>query len=95
MTSLYFDEDINQTHLEKHAVTEIEIFEFFTEIKYFERRRHDGSFVGIGKLISGRFLQVIYRKKSSSLYFIITAYDIEDKNIINFIEEQTTDESNQ
>jgi uncharacterized DUF497 family protein len=89
----YFDEDLGQTHIEKHSVSELEIFEFFTEIMYFERERKDKSFVGIGKLHSGRYLQVIYWKKNPDLYFIITAYDLEDKDAIKFIDERLVNES--
>ena len=89
----YFDEDLGITHIEKHSVSELEIFEFFTEIMYFERERKDKTFVGIGKLHSGRYLQVIYRKKNPNLYFIITAYNLEDKEAIRFIDERLDDES--
>jgi len=89
----YFDEDLGQTHIEKHSVSELEIFEFFTEITYFERERKDKSFVGIGKLQSGRYLQIIYRKKNPGLYFIITAYDLDDKDAIKFIDKRLDNES--
>lgn len=60
---------------------------------YFERERKDKCFVGIGKLHSGRYLQIIYRKKNPDLYFIITAYDLEDKDAIKFIDERLVNES--
>ncbi len=89
----YYDEELGATHIEKHSVSELEIFEFFTEILYFEKRRDDNSYIGIGKLSSGRYLQVVYRKLRTELYFIIIAYDIEDKDAINFIEERLEHES--
>ncbi len=42
----------------------------------------------IGKLKSGRYLTVIYRKFSKYDYFIITAFDIEENYIIDYIEEE-------
>ena len=90
----YFDYDIQSTHLEKHSVSEAEIFEFFTDIQYIERPRSDNSFEAIGKLESGRYLRVAYRKKAKDLYFIITAYDIEDKELISFFEDFLDHESN-
>lgn len=83
----YFDEDISSTHVEKHAVTELELFEFFSDAFYLERQRPDASWVAIGKLSSGRYLQVVFRKKSSEIRFIITAFDIEDRDLINMLEQ--------
>jgi hypothetical protein len=59
---------------------------------YLERKRKDDSFIAIGKLKTGRFLQIAYRKIESDLYFVITVYDILDNELIKIIEEH---ESNQ
>jgi uncharacterized DUF497 family protein len=83
----YFDTDIGMPHTEKHGVSEQEIDEFFNDCKIFEYEREDNSFIAIGKLKSNRFLQVIYRKKPDNAYFIITAFDFENMEIINMIEE--------
>ncbi len=72
-------------HIKKHGVSVDEINEFFNENAYFEQRRKDGSYIAYSKLENGRHLKVIYRKLSNELYFIITAYDLEDQNIIDFI----------
>ncbi|HMX57478.1 MAG TPA: hypothetical protein PKE49_13210 [Leptospiraceae bacterium] len=86
----YVDPDIGITHLEKHNVTPGEIQEFFAESRFLEHERYDASFEAIGRLTSGRYLHVAYRKKSRDLYFIITAYDLTDpdyKSMLDGLEE--------
>jgi len=61
---------------------------FFNNCKYFEFERADESFEAYGQLPSGRFLQVAYRKESHDTLFIITAYDIEDKEKIHMLEDK-------
>jgi len=82
---IYFDDSIGMTHIEKHGVGPGEIDEFFTEIRYFEQSRKDNSFTAIGKLESGRFLQVVYRKIDPETLFIITAFDLQDPDMIAFL----------
>lgn len=84
---IYFDERISSTHIEKHGVTEIELIEFFEEIRYLQRKRGDGSYVAVGKLKDGRFLQVVFRQPSPGTYFVITAYDLEDRELIEILEQ--------
>ena len=79
--------------LGKHTLKSIqfthsEIDEFFSDSLILEYQRQDGSFIAVGKLKSGRFLEVTYRKKSNDLIFIITAYDLQDKEIINWLVEE-------
>lgn len=83
----YFDPALGETHVAAHHVTPVELHEFFTEILYLESARRDGSFVAIGKLSSGRYLEVAYRKRRKDLYFIITAYDLEDRGRIDLLEQ--------
>ena len=82
----YIDPDTNEPHIYKHEVEKAEIMDFFTEIKYFEFIRKDKSFESYGRLKTGRYLQVAYRKERDNTIFVITAYDIEDKEIINALE---------
>lgn len=82
----FFDHNIEMTHIEKHDISYEEINEFFTNIKYFMDKRKDESLVAIGKLISGRYLEVVYRKISEDHLFIITAYDLEELYLIEYIE---------
>ena len=84
----YFDREINTTHVQKHAVSEEEIEEFFSEITIWTHKRKDDSLESIGKLKSGRHLTAIYRKLSKYDYFIITAFDIEENYIKEFIEKE-------
>ncbi len=87
----YFDTDINMTHVEKHSISEEEIFEFFNEITIWTYERGDGSNKAIGKLHSKRYITVVYRKLSKYDYFIITAYDISENYIKEFIDNNLED----
>jgi len=73
-----------------HEVNPEEIIEFFEETDILERKRKDGYFVGYGILKSGRILTVVYRKSAMDELFIITAYDLEDKELIHYIKEVLT-----
>jgi len=75
-------------HFEKHGVSIEEIDEVFTEQKCFTKKRNDKSYVSYCKLRSGRYLEVLYRNISKNEYFIITAYDIENSGMIQFLDEQ-------
>lgn len=82
----YIDPDTNEPHVYKHEVKEQEIIEVFTERSYFERIRQDGSFEAIARTDQRRFLRIAFRRTGEEI-FIITAYDIEDKETIAFLEE--------
>ncbi len=82
----YFDPDIGTTHVARHGVTESEIYEFFTESLYLDHERADGSWIAIGRLGSGRYLEIPFRKKSKNVLFIITAYDITDPDYIAIVD---------
>lgn len=84
---VYFDPELQMTHLELHRVTLEEVYELFYEVAHLERRRKDGTFVKYGKLKSGRYIEVPYAKEGSGQYFIITGYDIEDEEIIRQVDE--------
>ena len=82
----FIDPFLDAPHFTKHGVSQREIVEFFHEIAYFEKRRRDGSFVAYGKLSSGRVLKTVYRKLTADYYFIITAYDVENRDVLDFVE---------
>ena len=82
----YFDPVIHQTHIEKHEVTVLEIYDFFLASRYLEQMRKDDSYIAIGKLKTGRILEVVYRKKTNNLYYIITAYDLIDHEKVDFLQ---------
>jgi len=82
----YFDHAIGMTHAEKHGVHIEELQEFFDDIKIKTYKRRDESLVSIGKLASGRYLKVAYRKLAPKYMNVITAYDIEDKELIDYLE---------
>ena len=83
----FFDKDIENTHIFKHNISVEEINEFFTKVYTIKKKRKDGSYSAIGKLKSGRYLEIAYRKISSDCYFIITAYDIENNELIEILED--------
>jgi len=83
----YIDTETNEPHIYKHEISEAEIVEFFQEIKYLERKRNDKSYEAFGRIHSNRFLHVVYRKEAADVFFIITAYDIEDKELLNILKD--------
>lgn len=87
----YIDPETGRRHIEKHDVSIDEVDEFFNDRKYSSCRRKDCSYIARSKLKNGRYLEIPYRQLKDNLYFIITAYDIEDKEMIHalddFIEE--------
>ena len=83
----YFDDELGQTHVAKHGITPGEVDEFFTESRFLEHQRHDQSYEAIGRLASGRYLHIAYRKKSPGLYFIITAYDLTDPDYKSMVDQ--------
>lgn len=83
----YIEPGAHEPHINKHDVTPDEIFDFFQKTKYVEIQRNDKSFEGYGKLASGRCLQVAYRREAENIIFVITAYDIENKEILHYIED--------
>ena len=84
----YIDPDTNEPHIYNHDVTEQEVVDFFTERQYLEAMRSDGSHEAIGRLSSGRCLRVAYRLQSDQTPFVITAYDITDRETITLLEDQ-------
>lgn len=84
----FIDELTGRSHAEMHDVSADEIHEFFTSGKVIDIPRRDGSHIAYGKLASGRYLIVPYRRMSKTLLYIITAYDIEDGEIIDAIERE-------
>jgi hypothetical protein len=84
----YYDIETNRIHIEKHNITPEEIEIFFNEIPIWVRERKDKSLDSIGKLPTGRYIRVIYRKLSDFDYFIITAFDIEYSYEKEFIDKE-------
>jgi uncharacterized DUF497 family protein len=87
----YFDNTIQMRHIDKHNISYNEINEFFTEISYLYKKRKDKSYVAIGKLKNNRYIEIIYRIVSANHLYIITAYDIESNDKIEFIESHLED----
>ena len=87
----YREEDNGPLHIDKHDVTPVDISEFFEEIKSFKYQRRDGAWVAIGRLKNGRNLEVIYRLFPEDSVYIITAYDIEDKQTLHYLKDALED----
>ncbi len=79
--------ETNDRHIYDHDVSEEEIEEAFS-VSHFTQRRKDGSYMAYSRLKSGRYLKIIFRKLSNELYYIITAYDLEDQHMIDFIDQE-------
>jgi len=82
----FYDDLIEMTHIEKHDVSPIEITEFFEEIQVTKRKRKDESYKAIGRLKSGRYLEVVYRLIAKDHIYVITAYDIKDHFLRDIID---------
>ena len=66
------------THIAKHNVSLEEVDELLSSEDFLLETRKDKSYVAYKAISSGRFLAVVFRKKSLRNFFIITAYDIDD-----------------
>ena len=82
----FIDYYTGKKHIYKHNISVEEINEFFTESDYLRRKWKDGSYTAIAKLKTGRYIEVVYRVMGKDHLFVITAYDIEDEKILNFLE---------
>ena len=83
----FYIDETGKPHIYRHDVIESEIVDFFNKIEYFTKNRNDGSIEAIGMLPDKRFLTVIFRFESKDTVFVITAYDIEDKELIFELED--------
>jgi hypothetical protein len=75
-------------HFAKHGVTPEEIDEAFNERRYLYVKRSDGSYVALATLSSGRKLQIVFRKSSPGVYFIIIAFDVTDPHLIRRMQDE-------
>jgi uncharacterized DUF497 family protein len=87
---IFYDELIGMTHIAKHNVSLEEIDEILSSNDFLLETRKDKSYVGYKQISNGRFLAVVFRKKSKREYFIITAYDVEE----NFLRKGIEDHEN-
>ena len=85
----FINPETNDRHIHDHDVFEKEIREAFLECDCLTIERKDGSSVDFCKLKSGRYLKIIYRKLSKVLYYIITAFDLEDQHIRNLLDQES------
>ena len=79
----YINPDSGKLHIHDHDVDPEDIFDFFSQRTILERKRQDGSFEAFGRIPSGRFLTVVYRKEPPDTIFVITAFDLKDRQIID------------
>ena len=79
----YVNPDTGKPHILDHHVEPEEIFDFFSQPLILERHRADGSFEAFGRTPSGRFLTVAYRREGHEIIFVITAFDLQDRQIID------------
>ena len=81
----FYCEPDGALHIAKHNVSETEIDEAFNERPYLYQGRPDGSYLAFSRLSSGRILQVAFRKVAPKKYFIITAFDLEDPAVLEYV----------
>ncbi len=72
----------------KQDLTPEEIDEAFNDHDYLWYERPDHSFIAFSRLSSGRCLQIVFRKSQPKTYFIITAYDLTDSEVISMLNEE-------
>ncbi len=83
---IFYDDLIGMTHIAKHNVSLEEIDEILSSRDFLLETRKDKSYVGYKQISNGRFLAVVFRKKSKRSFFIITAYDVEEEFLRKGIE---------
>jgi uncharacterized DUF497 family protein len=67
-------------HFKEHDVTVEEIHELFNLKKFISEKRQNKKIAIYGKLKSGRYLKLIYKKEANTR-IVITVFDIEDEMI--------------
>lgn len=88
----FYKED-GRLHMLKHNVTPDEVKEVFKN-KNYKSKRKDKSFMALGKTNNDRYLQIVYRKLKDDTIFVITAYELENKNVIDFLERTLYEDEN-
>jgi len=72
-------DNVNIEHISKHTVTPDEAEEVFADDAAIFLRSHSGRFIALGQTEAGRYLTVVYERKTGAIR-VITALDMDEKN---------------
>jgi len=70
----------NEAHILRHKVTPDEAEEVFVD-RFFYRRTGQGKYFGLGQTLDGRYLLVVFKKKTESRIRVVTARDMDAKEL--------------
>ena len=70
-------------HIYDHAVGENEVEEIL-ENPGEDRRGREGSRIAVGQTEGGRYLRVVYLPEGPNRVFVITAYELSDKQLMAY-----------
>jgi hypothetical protein len=73
-------DDGNTEHISRHNVTTDEAEEVFADDAAIFLRSRSGRYVTLGQTEAGRYLTVVYERKSGGVIRVATAFNMDDKN---------------
>jgi hypothetical protein len=73
-------DDGNTEHISRHSVTPYEAEEVFADDAAIFLRSRSGRYVALGQTEAGRYLTVVYERKSGGVIRVVTAFDMDEKN---------------
>jgi len=73
-------DDRNTEHISRHNVTLDEAEEVFADDAAIFLRSRSGRYVALGQTEAGRYLTVVYERKSGGVIRVVTAFDMDEKN---------------
>jgi len=79
ITSFEWD-DGNTEHISRHNVAPEEAEEVFADDAAIFLRSRSGRYVALGQTEAGRYLTVVYERKSGGVIRVVTAFDMDEKD---------------
>ncbi len=76
----YEDPQTLHPHIYNHQVSEDEVYQILSRPGE-DRPAADDSRIAVGQTDAGRYLRVIYVSRGSSDIFVVTAYELTDKQL--------------
>ncbi len=70
----------NTEHISRHNVTPDEAEEAFADDAAIFLRSRSGRYIALGQTEAGRYLTVVYERKSGGVIRVGTAFDLDEKN---------------
>lgn len=79
ITSFEWDAE-NTEHIFRHNVTPDEAEETFADDAAIFLRSRSGRYIALGQTEAGRYLTLVYERKSGGVIRVVTAFDMDEKN---------------